>query len=366
MSDIDRRRGKYVARWRDPDGRQRSRSFNRAGDARRWLAEVEASLARGVYVDHAAGKLTLGEYAAGWLAAQTCDPSSREALASRWNSHILPGLGDVPLAQIRASTVQAFVAGLQRAGLAPGYIRTIKVTLSAALKAAVEDRLIPSNPAATVRAPRIPDRRLVLPTPAQVATIRAALPLHYAATVDVGNGLGLRQGECFGLMRDDIEWLGRSPMVHVRRQVRIVGGRTSFGPPKNQRERSVPLPESVAVALSEHIPPNSEGLIFTSARGGPVNKNSFNHAWRDAVAAAGLPAGRASGFHMLRHNYASTLLAAGVDPVAVADALGHSVAVLLSTYAHLMPSGSDRIRAAVDAAAECAPEVRADIGAADV
>jgi len=69
---------------------------------------------------------------------------------------------------------------------------------------------------------------------------------------------------------------------------------------------------------------------------------------------------------MLRHNYASTLLADGVDPVAVADALGHSVAVLLSTYAHLMPSGSDSIRAAVDAAAECAREVRADIGAADV
>ena len=49
----------------------------------------------------------------------------------RWRVHILPALGDVPLAALRPSAVQSFAAGLQRANLAPGYVGTILQTLSA-------------------------------------------------------------------------------------------------------------------------------------------------------------------------------------------------------------------------------------------
>ena len=51
-----------------------------------------------------------------------------------------------------------------------------------------------------------------------------------------------------------------------------------------------------------------------------------------------------------RHTFASTLLSAGVPVPAVAEYLGHSPAVLLSTYAHLMPADHDRARSAVRAA----------------
>jgi len=51
--------------------------------------------------------------------------------------------------------------------------------------------------------------------------------------------------------------------------------------------------------------------------------------------------------HDLRHFYASGLIAAGCDVVAVQRALGHANATMtLDTYAHLWPSSEDRIRAA--------------------
>ena len=61
-------------------------------------------------------------------------------------------------------------------------------------------------------------------------------------------GAGLRQGEVFGLSPDDIDWLRK--IVHVRRQVKIVGGHRVFAPPKGGKDRDVPLAASLALRLS--------------------------------------------------------------------------------------------------------------------
>ena len=101
-------------------------------------------------------------------------------------------------------------------------------------------------------------------------------------------------------------------------------------------------------------------LIFTTPASGAVNRNTFNTRWPDALGEAGLPAGRVNGFHILRHTYASVLLAAGVDIKSVSEALGHaSAAITLNVYAHMLPSAPDKMRSAIDAAAECAHDVRA-------
>src|SRR5262245_17864579 len=140
---VDKRRGRYVARWREPDGRQRSRAFDRAGEARAFLRETERELDHGTYAGDR-GKITLSAYASTWLAAQTTAPTTREALERRWRLHILPGLGSVPLASLRPSSVRSWLAGLQRDGLSAGYVRETRKALSAGLAAAVDDGLIPS------------------------------------------------------------------------------------------------------------------------------------------------------------------------------------------------------------------------------
>ena len=115
--------------------------------------------------------------------------------------------------------------------LAATYVRVIFANLSAVLSAAVDDGLIAKNPcrAGSVKPPP-PDRRRVQPWPGgRVAAVREALPNRYAVLVDMCAGLGLRQGEAFGLAVDDVDFL-RS-IVHVRRQVKILGSRQVFALP---------------------------------------------------------------------------------------------------------------------------------------
>lgn len=54
----------------------------------------------------------------------------------------------------------------------------------------------------------------------------------------------------------------------------------------------------------------------------------------------------------MRHLFASSLIAAGVDVRTVAEYLGHSDggALVLKTYSHLMPDSEERARKALDAA----------------
>ena len=368
---------RWQARWRDEAGVQRKQNFARKADAAHHAVTAVADTARGIYVDPRKGKIALREYSAGWREGSTADPSTREATELKWRVHILPGLGSKTLGQLaaRPSVIQSFAAGLQRAGLSENYVRTILASLSGALSAAVADRLIPANPCAAVKAPRVTRQRIIPWTAEQVAEVRAALPAHYRAVTDAGTGLGLRQGEAFGLAADDVDFLRR--VVHVRRQVRIVGGQRVFGPPKGGRERDVPLPESVSLRLSAHIaafPPvavtlpwrapggrgEQAALLFTSLRHAAVNKNSFNHEWREALDEAGLPRVRVNGFHALRHYFASVLLADGVDVRALSEYLGHhDPGFTLRTYTHLMPSAPERMRGAVDRAFATLPTAAA-------
>jgi integrase len=255
--------------------------------------------------------------------------------------------------------------------VSPSYAADIFSTLSAILSAAVDDGLIARNPcrAASVRAPSKGTQRQVRPwTAGQVAAVRAALPARFAATADCGSGLGMRQGEILGLELDAIGFLRRR--VTVRLQVRTLGGGPLvFAPPKGGREREVPLPRAVSEALAEHIrlcpprevtlpwktpdgKPRTALLLFTGPRGSAVNRNHFNaHAWRPARRKAGIAATRENGMHVLRHTYASVLLAGGVDIRRLSEYLGHhDPAFTLRVYSHLMPDAEDRALRAIEAA----------------
>lgn len=63
----DTRDGRWLARWRDPSGKQRKKSFARRVDAERFLIELQAEMQRGRYIDPSAGKLLFSFYAERWL-----------------------------------------------------------------------------------------------------------------------------------------------------------------------------------------------------------------------------------------------------------------------------------------------------------
>lgn len=363
---------RYRVRYLDPDGRERSKSFadRCKKDAEGFLSEVENAKRTGGYLDPEAGRTVFKLYAEAWLASQTFEESSRESVAIRLRKHTYPRLGNLPLAAITPTHIRTWDRELQQHGLAPRYRLGIFTYVEAVLNAAVDDELIRKNPcrARSVPRPSAPPRNIRPWSAERVRAVQAALVGRYQIMASLGAGLGLRQGEAFGLAVEDIDFSGR--VVHVVRQVKIVGSRRCFGPPKGGGRREVPLPDLVAVALAEHIrrfppatvtlpwqspdgAPIQSGLVIYGGNGTAVHRVYFNERiWRPALRKAGItPRARVDGFHALRHFYASALLDAGETIVALAEYLGHhDPSFTLRTYTHLMPSSRQRTRHAIDTA----------------
>jgi len=388
---------RWQVRWRDHEGRQRKRNFaeKNGSDPERHAvafdAKVNADLDAGGYVDPAAGKTTFRAYAEQVIAERALDPGTRVKMRERLARHVYPVIGDKELRLLarRPTLIQSVIYGMEKAGLSARSIGVVMAHVSVVLACAVDDEKIPKNPmdSRAVRLPKAPKKKVTPWTSEQVAAMRAELPDQYRAMVDVGAGLGLRQGEIFGLGPDDVDWL--RGVVHVRRQVKILRSRPIFAPPKGGKTRDIPLPESVKLALSEHMrahPPetvtlpwrdldgaeHTARLFFPRSAGRALHRDRFNpDIWRPALERAGIVAppkkgrrrapAREHGMHALRHYFASVLLTEGEAVQAVAEWMGHSSPkITLDTYAHLMPKSEERMRRLIDlalGAVQCAPDV---------
>ncbi|MEV7717477.1 site-specific integrase [Streptomyces sp. NPDC088184] len=378
---------RYRARYIGPDGTEKSKSFpdRQKRLAEKWLAQIEADMARGQYVDPRAGRTTFRQYAEKWVAAQTTDETSRTAVESRLRLHAYPYIGTRPLGSFQPEHIRDWSSELKAALPSASYRRSIFENVSSVLNAAVDDGILRRNPcrATSVKAPQAVPTRVRPWTAEQVFAVRAALPEHYRAMADVGGGCGLRQGEIFGLPVDEIGFL--TGWVHVGFQVKRVHGTLVFAPPKRGKVRDVPLPGEVGKALTEHMrlfppaevtlpwltpdgPPVTKSLVFTSKTSNAVWRSAFNdQSWKPALATAGIipqhekgkryASAREHGMHALRHFYASVLLDAGESIKALSTYLGHSdPGFTLRVYTHLMPNSEGRTRKAVDSVFKAAGE----------
>lgn len=131
-----------------------------------------------------------------------------------------------------------------------GWLESLEADPSNRLLAgAVDDGLIAKNPCAaeTVTKPKVP-KRTIQPWPTErVFAMSTEPPERYAIMMILGAGCGLRQGEISGLAVDDVDF--DEGLIHVRRQVKLIQGQQLFGLPEHDRERTVPLPTTVAEAL---------------------------------------------------------------------------------------------------------------------
>jgi integrase len=292
------------------------------------------------------------------VAGRTLKRRTRARLESLIATH-LEGtvLGGRYLVKVRASEAQAWVTE-RGTVLAPSTLQGLVIFVRGLFRAAVRDKLIASNPFEDVKSAPVARRRVVPLTIEQVGAIVDHAPPHHQAMIITQAGLGLRISELLALREQDVVFdlpkYNREPRtVYVEHQV-DPNTRELVDPKTPRSRRSIPMPQVVADALSEHIrrfPPSADGLLFhTTSTARPIGQNYY----RDKILT--LAATRAKLLvkvtsHDLRHHYASVLLAAGESVVAVAERLGHDDASLvLSTYGHLLPNRDDHTRRAVDAA----------------
>jgi integrase len=362
MASIARRPdGTYRPRFRDATGKEHARHFKRKVDAQRWLDEMTATMVTGQYVDPAAGRLTVREFAERWRASQVHRPTTAAHVETMLRRHVYPTLGQKSLSSVLPSDVQALVKRLSL-DLAPATVGVVHRILAGIFKTAVRDRRIVASPCEGTKLPKIHRRRVEPMTLEAVQALTEAMPNRYRALVTLAAGTGLRQGEVFGLTVDRVDFLRRQ--LTVDRQLVTLPDRAPYlAPPKRQASvRVVPLPQVVVDALAAHLAAwPADGFIFTTELGTPIRRTAFSdRVWRPAVKRAGL-----SGVtpHSLRHFYASLLIRHGESVKTVQARLGHaSAAETLDTYSHLWPDSDDRTRAAVDSVlGRVADSVRTDV-----
>lgn len=365
MAHVTRRNGRWQAAWRDLDNREKTKTFDRRADAERFLHAIEADKLRGTYVGPDAGKVTLGTFARGWAERQPWKPQAALSRKANIENHILPYLGDIPLGRLRPSHIQAWRKGRQ-AALSNGTVRLVVQTLRAILNAAVADMIIPASPASRDDFGHRRDE-VVIPDPDEVVALAEALPERYLAALWLAVGSGLRQGELFGLSIDRIDFL-RGTLRVDRQLVTLPNAGPAWAPTKNTVVRIVPLAEPTIDLLAAHVSAfpaedpsrrrragvTSEqvlaGLVFTTEDGLPVTRSNAGHVWRRAAARAGFRPGARTGWHLLRHYYASALIRRGLSAPAVAKRLGDTPKTVLQTYAHIFHDDDARTRQAVAAA----------------
>ncbi len=217
--------------------------------------------------------------------------STNELIEIHLRRHLHPRIGDVPLGKLRPIQVQNVIAALTETHAA-STVHTIAQHLAQVLNGAVNDGLLVRSPAKGLKLPRADAAEIVIPTPERVHTIAAHIEPRYRALVAVGAGLGLRQGEAFGLSLDRVGFLRRTVRIerHLKRARRQPLG---LGDVKTRGStRSVPLPENVAHELAQHIAafPNDDpdGLLFVTPSGVRLRATTWNRkAWKPAVAGRG-------------------------------------------------------------------------------
>ncbi len=372
-----RGRRRYEVRWRE-HGRNRSRRFDRRGDARAWDAEVGRRRQLGplALAQLTTAGPTLGEWIEQRWAPEhgaTLEQSTRERYANVYSCHVAPWLDEVPLGEITVRRLRAWQADRLAEGVSPVTIQKARTVLSSVLRHAAEEEAIPGNPLYSVRAPKLAQRARIRPlAPVQVEAIRRALleppPREVVGskpgqrsrrphTIPARNPrerrrdalivsllayAGLRPGELRALRWEDV----------LERKLLIERGTAPDGAikaTKNTQKRAVGLLAPLAAELREWRlaagRPSDEALVIAGSDEAPWTKadwqNWRSRQWTPACRQTGLEyetAGRrrVPRPYDLRHSFASLLLAEGRQPLYVAQQLGHSPTVLLSHYAHLI------------------------------
>jgi len=369
-----------VCRWRE-QGRQRSRLFDRRVDAQAWEAEVRRRRQLGplsVQQLTTRGGPTLDWWIEHRWAPEhgaTLEQATRDRYASVYKCHIVDSLGDIPLVELTVARMREWQAALGQAGTSAETIHKARTLLSSVLRHAAESEAIPGNPISLVRAPKANQRDAV--SPLAPATIEAiALALRRPAAREIAASppgqrprrryklpapgtpqtrrrdalivsllayAGLRPGELRALRWEDVH----EHTILVQRAANPDG---SIKVTKTGRRRAVRLFAPLAQDLREYRlavgRPPDRAPIVASAAGTQWTKTDWENwrerQWAPACRAAGLdPVPRT---YDLRHSFVSLLLAEGRQPVWIAQQAGHSLAVLLSTYAHLIEEYADRER----------------------
>jgi integrase/recombinase XerD len=227
--------------------------------------------------------------------------------------------------------VTAYLLALQRAGRSPATIARRLAALKSFFAYLVSERAVAEDPTAAMAPPR---SRRRLPRVLAVAEVEALLVqpgadtpagLRDRAMLEVLYATGLRVSELCGLDVADVD-LGQGLL-------RCLG--------KGAKERIVPVYEVAQLALRRYLAEGrgrllrdpDEPALFVNHHGRRLTRQGFWKILRKYARQAAID--KPITPHVLRHSFATHLLAGGADLRAVQELLGHADIATTQVYTHL-------------------------------
>ena len=228
--------------------------------------------------------------------------------------------------------------------------------IKSCLNYALEERLIPFNPAAGVKLPvgtskRIKDDVVSLSVK-ETALFKEQLLVDNSCSevtrlfILLSLRTGMRYAELAGLTWDCINFKSCSIKVTKTWDYKI---KKDFSSTKNKASmRTVHIDSDTCSALEKFrssrftqvLPFKNNNLVFTHNGQTPVDNSVINRALRTICTRAGI---KVITCHSLRHTHASILIYSGVDPGVIAKRLGHAnTSMTLNVYSHIFKEMEDR------------------------
>lgn len=346
---------RWVARYRDPTGKEHSRTFTTQREAKAYLSEQTRAIRRSEWIDEKAAP-TLAEMWTRWEQVAVSPGTKRTRERVRQN---LGELENLPVTKITPEHLRTWLSHLRTGrpwvegckGLAINTQTSFWTQLSGCLRMAVEDGHLLVSPTSKVKSPSgvFATDTSKLPTIEQVkeaietadSTGRDTL----ATMIILAASTGMRSSEVAGLRWRNVDT--KAKVVHVVEQAASMHdksehiGESRWAPLKTkQSRRLIPLSNATIKRLAEHRlkhPSDPNEPMFLTPGGKMFRSDGISAAMR----ALGLR------FHDLRHLYASHLIRQGRGVKAVQEMLGHaSAATTLNTYTHLWSDEWDLVREA--------------------
>lgn len=299
-------------------------------------------------------KITLAEWVEAWLVGikSTVTENTYRSYWSALSKKLFrSSFGNILLTELRPAQFRMYQQKMVEDGLAPRTINYFHTVISEALKQAVFDGIIPSNPLLAVRRVKQPRMEAKALNDKQVQRFfqHANNPV-IRRICSFALQTGMRRSEILGLRWTDIDFDKKT--ASINQTVLAINGHatvTERTKTKSSR-RTISLSDDLVTLLREQRKhflelkmalgrPSKCNLVFPSQYLTPMSPDNLSHEAKKIFRAAGL---NDFSFHSFRHTHATFLIEQGVNFKIVQYRLGHSnFSTTMDIYSHVTP-GMDK------------------------
>jgi integrase len=261
------------------------------------------------------------------------------------NNHINRLIGEMEICEIRTEILQSFVGKLATGEkeLSAKGIRSVFLTLSSAMRYAIEYEYISKNPCSKVKLPKPKEKEIQIfnreeQTELEQTILYSDDKRNFAVLLCLYTGI--RIGELCALKWKNVDFQNsrlsiKNSMIRVKNYdgAEVKKTKIMFEEPKTLKsKRLLPLPEFLCSILKELKRESFSEFVFSMNGNNPIQPRTMQYIYQRLLKRAKV---RYRSFHTLRHTFATRAIELGIDIKTVSEALGHSnSAVTINRYTH--------------------------------